>query len=79
MEHAGANDQIEGASELAYILDLKLMEIEVVQRVFLLQLARMTEAFLADVDGGDMRGGLAKRVARGLASPLSLTAMENSS
>ena len=44
------------------VLDRQLMEFEVLQVVLSLKLARVAQAGLADVDGGDARVGLAKRI-----------------
>ena len=62
--HAGADDLVEHLAELADPLDREPMEIEVSQAVFPLEIARMAQAGLADVDRRHMSVGLAQRVDR---------------
>ncbi len=62
VEHAGRDDAVERASELADVLDRDLMELEILQVVFPLELARMAQARLADVDARDACIGIAQRV-----------------
>ena len=66
MEHAGANDQIERAPEFSNLLDRKSTEFEVLQIVLSLEIARMAQARLADIDRGDSGMRFAKRISRRL-------------
>ena len=63
MEHAGAHDLVERAPQFPDALDRELMEFEIVEVVLALQIARVAQAGLADVDGRDSRLGLAQRMA----------------
>src|SRR5882724_7568497 len=62
MEHAGADDLVEHLAELPDLLDRKTMQIEVLQSIFLLKIARMAQAGFADVDCGHPCSGLAQRM-----------------
>ena len=53
---------VERTSELVDVLDGHLMELEIIEVVLPLEIARMAQARLADVDGGDARIGLAQRI-----------------
>src|SRR6185503_16088619 len=53
VEHAGADDQVEGARQAADILDRETMEFEVIQIVLALKITRVTQARFAYVDRGD--------------------------
>src|SRR4029077_1265790 len=66
MQHPSADNQVKAASQLLDALERQLMQFEVLKRVLLLQLARMTQTRLADIDGGHPGTGLAQRVACGL-------------
>jgi hypothetical protein len=66
MQHSGADHQVERASNLPDALDRELMEFEVLEIILALKIARVAQARVTDVDCGDSRIGLAKRVPRGL-------------
>jgi hypothetical protein len=66
VEHAGTDDLVEHPAELPYLLDREPMEIEVLQTIFLLKLARMTQAGFADVDCRDMSVRLAQCISGSL-------------
>ena len=66
MEHAGADDLVELLAELSDVFDRQPMEFQIAQFVFALQLARVAEARLADVNSRHMSVRLAHRVSRGL-------------
>ena len=66
MEHAGANDKVEGPPELGDFLDREPMRFQVRQIVFSLKFARVAQARLADIDRGDPGIGFAKRISGGL-------------
>src|SRR5271157_2875869 len=62
MEHARADDLVEFASELPDLLDRESMEIEVLQAIFSLKIARIAQAGFADVDCGHTSLRLAQRM-----------------
>ena len=66
VQHASANDEVEGAPELRDALDRELMQFEIVQIVLSLKIARVAKARLADVDRRDPALGFAKRISRRL-------------
>ena len=66
VKHSGADHLVEGASEFADILNRELVKFEILQLILLLELARVTQARLADIDGGDSGIRLAKGVPCGL-------------
>ena len=63
VEHSGGHDLVERAPQLPDTLDRELMELEVAEVVLALEIARMPQARLADVDRGDSGLGLAQRMA----------------
>src|SRR5690349_12345421 len=62
VEHAGADDLVECLAELPDPLDREPMEIEISQSIFSLQIARVAQAGLADVDCGDPCIGFTQRM-----------------
>ena len=66
MEHARADDLIEFASNFPHALDRELVELEILDIVFLLQSTGEVQARLADVDTRHPRLGLAQRIGGGL-------------
>lgn len=66
MQHPGAHDVIERAPKLLDPLDRKVVQLEVLQIVLALEIARVAKARLADVDGDDSRIRLTERVSRRL-------------
>ena len=66
VKHSGADHLVEGASELADVLNRQLMKLEILEVIFPLELARVAQARLADIDGGDSGVRLAERVPRRL-------------
>jgi hypothetical protein len=66
MEHAGADDQVEGARRLADAFDGESMEFEVLQIILALKIARVAQTRFAYVDSRDPGARLAKRIPRRL-------------
>jgi hypothetical protein len=64
VKHSGADHLVEGVSELADVLNRQLMKLEILESILLLELARITQARLADIDGGDSGVRLAEGVPR---------------
>ena len=62
VEHARADDLVECLAELPDLLDRQPMEIEVLQSIFLLKIARVVQAGFADVDCRDPGIRLAQRM-----------------
>ena len=62
VKHSGADHLVERASELADVLNRELVKLEILQSILLLELARVTQARVADIDGGDSGIRLAKGV-----------------
>jgi hypothetical protein len=66
MEHACANDEVEGTPELPNVLDRQPMQTEIFQLVLSLKFTRMAQARLANIDCRDPSKRLAKRMPRRL-------------
>ena len=66
VQHAGADDVLEGLPEFGGALDGELAHLEVVERVLALQLLRERDALRADVDADDSSARPAQRVVRRL-------------
>src|ERR1700730_15150428 len=62
MQHAGADDLVEGLAELPDPLDRQPMEIEISQAIFLLKIAHVAQAGFADVDCRHTSVGFAQRM-----------------
>ncbi len=68
VEHAGADDLIECSVQLLDLMDRELIDIEVLQAIFALQLARVTQAGFAYINCRDSRTGLAQCIEGSLGS-----------
>jgi len=66
VKHPGADHVIKRASELGHVLNRQVVKLEILEVILSLKLARVTEARLADIDGGDSSIRLAKGVPRRL-------------
>ena len=66
VKHSVADHLVEGASEFTDILNRELVKFEILQLILPLELPRVTEARVADIDGGDAGIRLAKGVPCGL-------------
>jgi hypothetical protein len=66
VEHARADDVVESATERRDLLDGELMKFEIGEPVALAQASCRLKTRRADVDAGDVRAGIAGRVASGL-------------
>jgi hypothetical protein len=66
VQHAGADNLIEGLAETPNVFDREPMEIEVSQTVFSLKIASVAQTGFANVDPGYMRVRFAHRIGGGL-------------
>ena len=66
VQHAGADNLIEGLAETPNVFDREPMEIEVSQTVFSLKIASVAQTGFANVDPGYMRVRFTHRVGSGL-------------
>ena len=66
VKHPGADHVIERASELGHVFNRQLVKLEILELILSLKLARVTQARVADIDGGDAGIRLAKGVPRRL-------------
>jgi hypothetical protein len=66
VQHAGADDLIEGLAETPNVFDREPMECEVSQTVLSLKIAGVAETGFADVDPGHLRLRFAHRIGGGL-------------
>src|SRR5271170_1305038 len=66
MQYTGTHNEVEGASQFIRSLQRQLMQFEIFERVLSLQIARVEQARLADVDGGYSGARFAQRISGSL-------------
>src|SRR5215831_3796093 len=66
VQYPGADNLVERASKLLDVFNRELLELEVVEVVLSLEVGRVAQARLADIDTSDVTTRLAQRISRRL-------------